>query len=457
MSAYVRPYTFGLVVLCILVGVSLPASANSVSVSGNGVLGGTLDSISVTAGIFSASSGPPDGPGVLGTGLVGVPMTFSFNPVAFGEPGPFFTEVTIGNQSTDILVGGIIFTGTFTVPASALATGIFTAPVEVVGQFMAFRDLGGAQGPLMASLSFTGTGTATLHIEDIGNGQFLIVYAVGDFANINGNLTVVPEPSSLLLIGTGLMALGSLAGRKHGFLRWDRLRFRGMSAYVRSCTFGLVVLSIVLCVSLPASANGVSVTGYGYQGATADGLGLNAGIFSAFSAAPDGPGTLGSGMVGVPMTFSFSPFTFPGPDNTEVSIGNKFTDILLGGIIFTTGTFSVPASALITGTFTTPVNVVGQVMAFQDLGGGVQGPLMGTLSFTGTGTVTLQLQDDGNGAFIILSAQGNFQNINGNLTVVPEPSSLLLMGTGLMAMGSLARRKLHFLQRDRQRFRGTAI
>src|SRR6202035_5312515 len=115
--------------------------------------------------------------------------------------------------------------------------------------------------------------------------------------------------------------------------------------------------------------------------------------------------------------------------------GSQSTDILTGGFIFTTGTFTVPASAIITGmntTFTVPVSVVGQFMAFQDLGGGSKGPLMASLSFAGTGTATLTLEGTGGDNFIILSAQGDFKNISGKLTVAPEPASLLLMGTGLV-------------------------
>lgn len=231
-----------------------------------------------------------------------------------------------------------------------------------------------------------------------------------------------------------------------------------MPAYVRCCTFGLVVFCILVCVSLPAVANSVSsvaATGYGYLGGTSDGLSVNAGIFSAYSGAPDGPSYIGFGMVGVPMDLSFEAIPFSGRGFTWVSIGSQFTDILTGGIIFTTGTFTVPASALVTGTFTTPVDVVGQVMAFQDLGDGRRGPLMASFFLSGTGTATLQIQDFGNDNFLIVSGAGYFKNINGTLiTAIPEPSSLLLIGTGLVAFGAVAGRNRDFLRRARLRFRG---
>jgi hypothetical protein len=220
-----------------------------------------------------------------------------------------------------------------------------------------------------------------------------------------------------------------------------------VSAYIRPCTFGLVVLCILACVSVPANANSVNVTGLGYLGGDSDAVGASAGTFSAFSAAPFGPSEVGGGVAGVPMTLSFSPSAYPGPGFTVVNIGNRFTDILTGGIIFTTGTFTVPASALVTGTFTTAVNVVGQVMAFQDLGGGKQGALMATLTFAGTGTVTLYLQDVGENQFVIIQAVGEFKNISGTLTVVPEPATLLLIGTGLVALGAVAGRDRGLLRR----------
>lgn len=143
-------------------------------------------------------------------------MTLSWN--SFAYPGPGFTSVNLGNQFTDILTGTITFTGIFTVPASALVTGTFTAPVSVSGQLQAFQDLTlgqgfYTQGPLMATVLFSGTGTATFQIEDIGSPNFQIGFASVNFNN-TGTLTTVPEPTSLFLMGTGFAGLSGMVMRR---------------------------------------------------------------------------------------------------------------------------------------------------------------------------------------------------------------------------------------------------
>src|SRR5438132_11261027 len=52
----------GLVVLCLLLGTALPASANTVTVTGSGYAGKDTDGLSIIADIFSAFSAAPGGP-----------------------------------------------------------------------------------------------------------------------------------------------------------------------------------------------------------------------------------------------------------------------------------------------------------------------------------------------------------------------------------------------------------
>lgn len=216
LPAYLSRCVLAQAVLCFVLGTTLPARANSVTVTGNGYAGNDMDGLRLTAGIFSASSAAPDGRDDLGQGTVGLPIKLSWGSFAF--PGPGFTSVNLGNKFTDILTGTIVFTGTFTVPASALSTGTFTAPVDVSGQLQAFQDLTLGQGPLMATLLFSGTGTATFQIEDIGNNNILFRSANVNF-NDTGTLTAVPEPTSLFLTGTGLAGLSVMVRRRWRFFR----------------------------------------------------------------------------------------------------------------------------------------------------------------------------------------------------------------------------------------------
>ena len=221
MPVFRRRPLCALILFCSLACVSLPARANSVPVSGTAYGGNDSNGLTVNAGnnvsIFSAS---PIGDSMVGGGTAGVPMTLSFWVLPWSGAG--YAYVTVGNQVTDIVYGaGILFTGTFTVPLSAIAKGIFNAPIKMSGELAAYQDLTFGQyyytpGPLMANLVFNGTGIAALDLNDIGNGQFIIPYATFTFKG-KGDLTVVPEPGSLFLMGTGLVGLGIMFRRKYCF------------------------------------------------------------------------------------------------------------------------------------------------------------------------------------------------------------------------------------------------
>jgi hypothetical protein len=191
-------------------------------VSGTAYGGNDSNGLTVTAGNnVSIESASPIGDSMVGGGTAGVPMTLSFWVVPWSGAG--YAYVTVGNQVTDIVYGaGILFTGTFTVPLSAIAKGIFIAHnIKMSGQLSAYQDLTfgqnyWTQGPLMANLVFNGTGIAALELSDIGNGQFIIPYATFTFKG-KGDLTVVPEPGSLFLMGTGLVGLGIIFRRKYCF------------------------------------------------------------------------------------------------------------------------------------------------------------------------------------------------------------------------------------------------
>src|SRR6478752_8135585 len=116
-----------------------------------------------------------------------------------------------------------------------------------------------------------------------------------------------------------------------------------------------VLLSMLLVIGSYALADNVSVTGTGYLGDDTNGLTVNAGAFTAGSGAPGGPSlVLAATPLNTPLTITWGSSPFSGFGYAAVNVGTQFTDILTGGIQFTTPTFSVPASALLTGVFTAP-------------------------------------------------------------------------------------------------------
>ena len=219
-----------------------------------------------------------------------------------------------------------------------------------------------------------------------------------------------------------------------------------MRTLLRPSIFLLLAASLVLTMCLTANADRVAVSGYADMGDLNLDLNVRAGLLSAYWTAPDdvGPSSIGFGTVGIPMTLSFGFGGFlAGTDFVQVHIGNQFTDIADPSFLFKSSLFTVSTIELANGTITIPVTVSGELLAYQDLtlgqGSSLPGSLIAALQFAGKGTATLDLVDENLGTFQIQSAHVEFNNIHGTLTTVPEPTSLLVFGTGLSGLALIWR------------------
>ena len=168
---------------------AVPASADSVLISftNQGVLSGTLNS-----------------------GITSVASDLALNGSVI-QAGPFATlSFDLGSFTGSLKNGGTFTGGTFELDngSAVLFTTSFSGTWDKVGRGL--YDLVGTFSTVSDGIQFTG-GTNQMFKVSFDDGRVCLRDLRGD---TNINASIVPEPSSLALLGTGLVGLAGVVGRK---------------------------------------------------------------------------------------------------------------------------------------------------------------------------------------------------------------------------------------------------
>jgi hypothetical protein len=195
-----------------------------------------------------------------------------------------------------------------------------------------------------------------------------------------------------------------------------------------------MLLMVLLALALPMAAFAGSSVDFTNSGGTLSGSSAGLTLTGSTLIAVNAPGSLGlvTGNLGT-VTFSTGALT-----SGSLQMGGTFA----GGTfaIDGNGTNGVPNGTIFSGTFTGPVTWTLVTLA------------NGTHNYTLTGSLTGTWYSGGSveGATVQLTINTGKGFFNGSTTissgdtniVVPEPGSLTLMGTGLLGLAGLLRRKL---------------